>query len=58
MLSSWAALRAAAMEALGNPFLLGCAALALLGQFIDPTTAGLGDSARAMGYEKPYAEEK
>lgn len=53
MLTSWEALRTAVMDVLGNPFLLGSAAIALLGQFVDPTTAGLSDSRLAMTYEKP-----
>ena len=28
--------------------------LGLIGVIVDPTTAGLEDSARAMGYEEPY----
>ena len=28
--------------------------LGLIGVIVDPTTAGLGDSDRAMGYEEPY----
>ena len=28
--------------------------LGLIGVIVDPTTAGLGDSERAMGYEVPY----
>lgn len=28
--------------------------LGLIGVLIDPTTAGLGDSERAMGYEEPW----
>lgn len=28
--------------------------LSLLGLIVDPTTAGMGDSARALGYEVPY----
>lgn len=31
--------------------------LAILGIVNDPTTAGVGDSVRAMGYEKPFKEE-
>ena len=31
--------------------------LAILGIVTDPTTAGVGDSERAMGYEKPFKEE-
>ena len=30
--------------------------LGLLGVITDPTTAGLGDSSRAMGYEEPYRD--
>ena len=28
--------------------------LAILGVVTDPTTAGIGDSVRALGYEEPY----
>lgn len=31
--------------------------LSLIGVIVDPTTAGLDDSARAMGYVKPYSDE-
>ena len=30
--------------------------LTVLGVFIDPTTKGIGDSERAMGYERPYED--
>lgn len=55
-LTSWAALRQALADFIGNPFLIGSAAVALLGQFIDPTTAGVGDSAQAMTYTVPKKE--
>ena len=55
-LTSWDALRAAFADLLGNPYLLASAALALLGQFVDPTTAGLGDSARALTYTCPQKD--
>ena len=32
--------------------------LGLIGVIVDPTTAGIGDSERAMGYETPYREEE
>lgn len=57
MLTSWNALKQAVMDVLGNPYLLGSAAIALLGQFVDPTTAGIGDSAQAMGYSAPKKDE-
>ena len=31
--------------------------LGLIGVIVDPTTAGLGDSDRAMGYEEPWNDE-
>lgn len=57
MLTSWEALKTAIMDVIGNPFLLGSAAIALLGQFVDPTTAGIGDSAQAMTYKEPRKDE-
>ena len=32
--------------------------LGLIGVIVDPTTAGIGDSERAMGYETPYRDEQ
>ena len=52
-LTSWEALKQAMIDFLGNPFLIGSAAVALLGQFIDPTTAGICDSEQAMTYTAP-----
>lgn len=34
------------------------AILALLGVAVDMTTAGVSDSERAMGYERPYKDEE
>ena len=55
-LTSWAALRQALVDFIGNPFMIGSAAIALLGQFIDPTTAGVSDSKQAMTYTAPKKE--
>lgn len=55
-LTSWAALKQAMLDFIGNPFLIGTAAIALLGQFIDPTTAGVSDSKQAMTYTAPRKE--
>ena len=30
--------------------------LGLIGVLVDPTTAGIGDSERAMGYSEPWAD--
>ena len=32
--------------------------LGLIGVLVDPTTAGLGDSERAMGYEEPWDDRR
>ena len=37
-------------------FLFALTLLGLLGVIIDPTTAGLGDSERAMTYEEPWRD--
>lgn len=34
------------------------ALLVILGIAVDPTTKGVGDSERALGYEKPWVDEK
>ena len=34
----------------------GLALLGLLGIIVDPTTAGISDSERAMSYEEPYKD--
>ncbi len=31
--------------------------LVILGVVVDPTTAGIGDSRRAMGYKEPYQDK-
>ena len=53
MLTSWALVGQAVKELVSNPFMLGSVAVAVLGVFVDPTTAGVGDSEQAMGYVKP-----
>ena len=32
--------------------------LGLIGVLVDPTTAGLGDSERALGYEEPWDDDR
>ena len=44
MFTSWGAVIQAIRELIGNPFMLGSVAVAVLGVFIDPTTKGVGDS--------------
>lgn len=35
----------------------GLALLGLLGVIVDPTTAGISDSERAMSYDEPYKDQ-
>lgn len=58
MFTSWQAVIDQAKALLGNPFMLVSVALAVLGVFIDPTTAGLGDSVQALAYSVPRREEE
>ena len=56
-LTSWPILYAQIRALLGNPFAVGCVIVAVLGYINDPTTSGLSDSQRAMGYEKPRKDK-
>ena len=52
-LTSWGAVWSCLARIIENPVQLGTLCLTVLSVFIDPTTAGLGDSARALTYRKP-----
>ncbi len=56
-LTSWPILYAQIRALLNNPFAVGCVIVAVLGYINDPTTSGLSDSQRAMGYEKPRKDK-
>lgn len=58
MFTSWGAVWDAIRAVLGNPFQLCTMLLAVLAVFIDPTTAGAGDSARVLTYTKPGGGEQ
>lgn len=53
MFTSWGTVIDAIKNLITNPFQLGCVVIAILGVFVDPTTAGLGDTKQAMGYKEP-----
>lgn len=56
MFTSWGAVWEAVVNLFGNPFMLGSVILAVLGVFVDPTTAGISDSRRALSYKSPVKE--
>ncbi len=55
--TSWSAVCEGVLTLLGNPVQLVTLVLAVLGVFIDPTTAGIADSTNAMTYSKPAKED-
>ena len=57
MFTSWQAVIDQAKALFANPFMLVSVALAVLGVFIDPTTAGVGDSKQALSYQEPRRDE-
>jgi phi LC3 family holin len=56
MFTSWGAVWDAILNLVSNPFMLGSVAMAVLGIFVDPTTAGICDSSRALNYKNPSKE--
>ncbi len=56
MFTTWGAVWEAVVNLFSNPFMLVSVVLAVLGVFVDPTTAGISDSSRAMEYTKPNKE--
>ena len=55
--TSWSAVLDGIKAVLSNPVQLVTMCLAILSVFVDPTTAGLSDSERALGYDRPNKEE-
>lgn len=55
--TSWAAVWDGIVSVLANPVQLVTMCLAVLAVFIDPTTAGVTDSAAALTYVKPKKDE-
>lgn len=53
MLTSWQAVYEALIDLVTNPYALFSVGIAVLGIFIDPTTAGVGDSTQALSYLTP-----
>lgn len=56
-ITTWQTLGNLLYNALGNPYVLGLIAVSVWNALTDPTTAGFGDSSRAMTYEKPYKDK-
>lgn len=57
-ITTWQTLGNLLYNALGNPYVLGLITVSVWNALTDPTTAGLGDSSRAMTYERPYKDKR
>ena len=54
--TTWKALGSLLLEGIRNPVILVSVAVSLWNSLNDPTTSGLGDSQRALGYTKPHKD--
>ena len=52
-LTTWGAIGNLLLQAIKNPVVVFSVAASVYNAIIDPTTKGLGDSTRAMTYDKP-----
>ena len=57
-MTSWAALAGILVQAVKNPVILVSVVVSVWGIVNDPPTAGLGDSKKALGYQRPKQEEQ
>lgn len=52
-MTTWAAIGTLLWQAIQNPVVVLAAGVSLFNAITDPTTKGVGDSQRALTYEKP-----
>lgn len=57
-MTTWAALWELAARAVQNPVVVVSVIVSIFNALTDPTTAGLGDSNRAMSYLTPHKDRK
>lgn len=56
-LTTWSKLGKLVIDTFSNPYCLFTVAVAVINSAYDPTTKGLGDSARALTYTEPKEDE-
>lgn len=56
-ITTWAALWNVVLSAVSNPYILITVAVSVYNAVVDPTTSGIGDSARALTYDEPNSEK-
>lgn len=52
-MTTWAAIGSLLWQAIQNPVVMVAVAIGVYNTCIDPTTNGIGDSVRALGYNTP-----
>lgn len=52
-MTTWAAIGSLFVQAIQNPVVVLSVVVSVYNAIIDPTTAGIGDSERALTYDKP-----
>jgi uncharacterized membrane protein len=52
-MTTWAALGGILVDAVKNPVIVVAVIVSVWNAVVDPTTAGIGDSAQALTYELP-----
>ena len=57
-ITTWAALGKVLLDAISNPYVVSLVLVSVYNTLIDPTTSGIKDSARAMGYTVPGGKEE
>ena len=57
-LSSWSVLGEVLIKAVSSPYVLLTAAISVYNAVVDPTTSGIGDSPRALCYQKPVKQKE
>jgi len=56
-LTTWQSVWTLIMDAVSNPYILALIAVSTYNAILDPTTASLSDSSRALTYNKPKRDE-
>lgn len=57
-ITSWETFFDVLKTAAGSPVIIAAVIVSVWNAVVDPTTKGVCDSARVLGYEKPYCEEE
>lgn len=52
-MTTWSAIGSLLWQAIQNPVVVLSVAVSVFNAITDPTTKGIGDSVRALGYDKP-----